>query len=91
VLYPINNNVCKIMFSIGSIETIKVKFEGSDHALNELAQVARKNPKTLIVNCSSVPQAIPNILQAIKQSGMNLSPQQDGTTLFIPIPVWVAL
>ncbi|XP_059477427.1 ribosome-recycling factor, mitochondrial [Neocloeon triangulifer] len=71
----------------GSIESIKVKFEGQDHALNELAQVVRKNPKTLVVNCSSVPQSIPNILQAIKQSGMNLNPQQDGTTLFIPIPV----
>ncbi|XP_065349395.1 ribosome-recycling factor, mitochondrial [Cloeon dipterum] len=71
----------------GSIETIKVKFDGKDHALNELAQVVRKNPKTLVVNCTSVPQSIPNILQAIKQSGMNLNPQQDGTTLFIPIPV----
>lgn len=74
---------------LGSIETIKVKYEGTDHALNELAQVVRKNPKTLVINCASAPQTIPNILQAIKSSGMNLNPQQDGTTLFIPVPVYV--
>ena len=78
-----------LYLSSGSIETIKVKYEGTDHALNELAQVVRKNPKTLVINCASAPQTIPNILQAIKVSGMNLNPQQDGTTLFIPVPVCV--
>ncbi|RZC31953.1 RRF domain containing protein, partial [Asbolus verrucosus] len=32
------------------------------------------------------PQTIPAALKAIQKSGMNLNPQQDGTTLFIPIP-----
>jgi ribosome recycling factor len=36
---------------------------------------------------SSFPQAIPNVLQAIQVSGMNLNPQQDGTTIFIPVPM----
>ncbi|KAJ8981858.1 hypothetical protein NQ317_017536 [Molorchus minor] len=35
---------------------------------------------------SIFPQAIPAALNAIQKSGMNLNPQQDGTTLFIPIP-----
>ncbi|KAF7264808.1 hypothetical protein GWI33_022338 [Rhynchophorus ferrugineus] len=30
--------------------------------------------------------AIPAALKAIAKSGMNLNPQQDGTTLFIPVP-----
>lgn len=52
----------------------------------ELGQVIRKNPKTVIVNMIGFPQAIPSVLKAIADSGMNLNPQQDGTTLFIPVP-----
>lgn len=34
------------------------------------------------------PQAIPAAIKAIEKSGMNLNPQQDGTTLFVPVPKW---
>ncbi|XP_049541219.1 ribosome-recycling factor, mitochondrial [Anopheles darlingi] len=70
----------------GSIETLRISFEGKDYQLQELAQVVRKNPKTIVVNLVSFPQTIPAVLQAIQRSGMNLNPQQDGTTLFIPVP-----
>lgn len=70
----------------GSMETLLVNVDGKDIELQELAQIVRKNPKTIIVNMINFPQTIPNVLQAIKKSGMNLNPQQDGTTLFIPIP-----
>lgn len=70
----------------GSVETISVKFEGEDHELQDIAQIVRKNPKTIVVNMSAFPQAIPATLKALQQSGMNLSPQQDGTTIFIPVP-----
>lgn len=70
----------------GSIEALKVKIDGKDHELQELAQITRKNPKTIIVNMIAFPQTIPTVLQAIQKSGMNLNPQQDGTTLFIPVP-----
>lgn len=70
----------------GSIETLPVKYDGSDYKLQELAQVIRQNPKSVILNLSSFPQAIPAVLEAIQKSGMNLNPQQDGTKLFIPIP-----
>lgn len=70
----------------GSFETLKVKLEGTEHTLQELAQIIRKNPKTIVVNMSSFPQAIPSALEAIQKSGMNLNPQQDGTTLYIPVP-----
>lgn len=70
----------------GSIETLKVNVDGVDHELQELAQISRKNPKTIIVNMIAFPQLIPDVLKAIDKSGMNLNPQQDGTTLFIPIP-----
>lgn len=72
--------------SSGAIDTLRIKVDGKDHELQELAQISRKNPKTIIVNMIGFPQTIPDVLQAIEKSGMNLNPQQDGTTLFIPIP-----
>ncbi|XP_071443798.1 ribosome-recycling factor, mitochondrial [Hetaerina americana] len=70
----------------GSFETLKVKFEGTEYTLQDLAQIIRKNPKTIVVNMSDFPQAIPSVLEAIAKSGMNLNPQQDGTTIYIPVP-----
>ncbi|KAK9881999.1 hypothetical protein WA026_018850 [Henosepilachna vigintioctopunctata] len=70
----------------GSIESLLVTLEGEDHTLQELGQISRKNPKLVVINMSTFPQAIPEVLKAIEKSGMNLNPQQDGTTLFIPIP-----
>ncbi|XP_058462734.1 ribosome-recycling factor, mitochondrial [Malaya genurostris] len=70
----------------GAIETLKVGYEGKDYQLQELGQIVRKNPKTVVVNLISFPQTIPAVLQAIQKSGMNLNPQQDGTTLYIPVP-----
>ncbi|XP_055914221.1 ribosome-recycling factor, mitochondrial [Eupeodes corollae] len=70
----------------GSIDSLKICVDGKDHELQELAQISRKNPKTIVVNMIAFPQTIPDVLSAIEKSGMNLNPQQDGTTLFIPIP-----
>jgi ribosome recycling factor len=76
-----------ILFQItGTIETIPVSLDGKEYELQELAQIIRKSPKMIVVNMTSFPQAIPAALQSIGKSGMNVNPQQDGTTLFIPIP-----
>lgn len=70
----------------GSIETLKIVIDGKDHELQEIAQIVRKNPKTIVINMISFPQVIPTVLTALEKSGMNLNPQQDGTTIFIPVP-----
>lgn len=70
----------------GSIENLPVEFEGETFTLQELAQIGRKGHQMLVINVSSFPQAIKSVLKAIQDSGMGLNPQQDGTTLFIPIP-----
>uniref|UniRef100_A0A1A9W4C6 Ribosome-recycling factor, mitochondrial n=1 Tax=Glossina brevipalpis TaxID=37001 RepID=A0A1A9W4C6_9MUSC len=70
----------------GAIDSLKITVDGKEHELQELAQISRKNPKTIVINMIAFPQVIPNVLMAIEKSGMNLNPQQDGTTLFIPIP-----
>nr|CAG4646580.1 EOG090X0DUK [Macrothrix elegans] len=69
-----------------SIETLPVEFEGETYTLQEIVQIGRKGPQLLVVNVSSFPQALKNVLKAINDSGMGLNPQQDGTTIYIPIP-----
>ncbi|XP_011298709.1 ribosome-recycling factor, mitochondrial [Fopius arisanus] len=71
--------------SIGSIEQVVVNFEGEEYMLQELVQISRK-PKVVVLNVTTFPQAIPQVLEALTKSGLNLNPQQDGTTIFIPIP-----
>ncbi|KYN07397.1 Ribosome-recycling factor, mitochondrial [Cyphomyrmex costatus] len=70
--------------SIGAIEMMSVKFEGKDFTLQELAQISRK-PKLIVLNVSTFPQAIPDILKSLMKNQMKLNPQQDGTTIYIPI------
>ncbi|XP_001602891.2 ribosome-recycling factor, mitochondrial isoform X1 [Nasonia vitripennis] len=69
----------------GSLEQIPVKVDDKEYQIQELAQIARK-PKLIILNVSSFPTAIPHILKAIQKSGLNINPQQEGTTLYLPIP-----
>lgn len=70
----------------GAIEQLSVNVDGTEHELQELGQIMRKNPKTIVVNMIAFPQTIPAVLAALSKSGMNLNPQQDGTTIFIPVP-----
>ncbi|XP_066951599.1 ribosome-recycling factor, mitochondrial isoform X2 [Macrobrachium rosenbergii] len=70
----------------GGIETLPVELEGDKYPLNEVAQVSRKSPQMLIINAASFPQATVGIIKAIRESGMNLNPQQEGTTIYVPVP-----
>lgn len=72
--------------SSGAIEALKVDLDGKEHTIQELAQVVRKNPKTIVINMAIFPQAVPAVTKALRESGMNLNPQQDGTTLYVPVP-----
>lgn len=70
----------------GAIEELVIEFEGEKYTIRDLAQINRKNPKLLALNFSNFPQTIPTVLQTLNESGMNLNPQQDGVSVFIPIP-----
>lgn len=72
--------------AVGGIETLPVELEGDKYPLNEVAQVSRKSPQMLIINAASFPQATVGIIKAIRESGMNLNPQQEGTTIYVPVP-----
>lgn len=84
----LKNNFVKylsIRSSMSALEELSVKFEGKDYVLQELAHISHK-PKLIVLNISTFPQAIPNILKSLSANQMNLNPQQDGTTVYVPIP-----
>ena len=70
----------------GSLESIRVDFDGGKYPLNEIAQVIRKSQSLVVINAVDFPQASSDIKKAIINSGMNLNPQQDGTTIYVPVP-----
>lgn len=75
-----------IRSTTGEIESLNIQFDGKEYELQELAQIIRKNPKNILLNMTSFPAAIPDVLKAIQGSGLNLNPQQDGTTVILPVP-----
>ncbi|EFX77370.1 hypothetical protein DAPPUDRAFT_305846 [Daphnia pulex] len=70
----------------GSIENLKIDYEGETYTLQEIAQIGKKGSQLLVVNLSGFPTLMRDVLKAINDSGMGLNPQQDGTKIFIPIP-----
>lgn len=46
----------------GAIETLKIGVDGNDYELQELGQIVRKNPKTIIINMVAFPQTIPQVI-----------------------------
>lgn len=68
-----------------------MEYEGDEYTIQDLAQINRKNPKMLVLNLASFPQTIPTVIEVITKSGMNLNPQQDGTSICIPIPKYGSL
>ena len=69
-----------------SLDNLPVELEGDIYPLNEVALISKKDPKRLVIDASSFPQATGNIMSAIREAGMNLNPQQDGLRIFVPIP-----
>merc|ERR1719499_1253782 len=72
--------------SATSIDEVPVLFEGDSYPLNEIASISKKDPKKVIIDASAFPQAAVDIMKALRESGMNLNPQQDGLTIYVPIP-----
>lgn len=75
-----------IRTSSGSLDSLPVKFEDKVYPLNELAHITRKNPRLIVINLSALPQATQDVKLAILESGMNLNPQQEGSTIYVPVP-----
>ncbi|XP_050398186.1 ribosome-recycling factor, mitochondrial isoform X2 [Patella vulgata] len=70
----------------GVFEGLVVETPDGKFPLNHIAQIVLKNPSLLLINLSSTPQYISAAEEAIKKSGLNVNPQIDSTTIFIPLP-----
>lgn len=71
--------------NIGSIESLPIMYEDEEYKLAELVEISRK-PNMIVLNVASFPQILPNILETLAKSQMNLNPQQEGTTIYVPLP-----
>lgn len=72
--------------SVGILDKIEVETPEGTFPLIQLGQVIQKNPQLMMINLVATPQYISCVKLAILGSGMNVNPQQEGTTLYIPIP-----
>ncbi|KAL3870542.1 hypothetical protein ACJMK2_038595 [Sinanodonta woodiana] len=72
--------------STGIFDSLMVETDDGKFPLNQLAQIGQKNPQLVIINLASAPQYIPAVKKAIQNSGMNVNPQQEGSSVFVPIP-----
>ncbi|UYV82838.1 KAT8 [Cordylochernes scorpioides] len=70
----------------GAIDNLLVRIDAEDVPLNQLALIARKNPRLTVVNLANYPEALKPTIEAINNSGLNLNPQQDGTLIYLQIP-----
>ncbi|KAK6195853.1 hypothetical protein SNE40_001195 [Patella caerulea] len=70
----------------GVFEGLVVETPDGKFPLNHIAQIVLKNPSLLLINLSSAPQYISAAEEAIRKSGLNVNPQIDSTTIFIPLP-----
>ncbi len=61
------------------LDNLPVPLEGDTFPLHEVASVSKKDPNRIIIDSSSFPQATKSIVEVIRDSGMNLNPQQEGT------------
>jgi len=48
--------------------------------------VLQKSPQLLVINVSATPQYSTHVKTAISTSGLNVNPQQEGTTFYVAVP-----
>lgn len=70
----------------GSIENLPVVIEKEEHPLHQIAQIHKKSQHLIVVNMTNFPEGLKPTMEAIKESQMNLNPQQEGTLIYIPLP-----
>ncbi|NXI59451.1 RRFM protein, partial [Chloroceryle aenea] len=72
--------------SPGALDQIIVMTKDGKFPLNQLGQISQKSPQLLIVNMTNFPESTAAATKAIRESGMNLNPEVDGTIIRVPVP-----
>lgn len=73
--------------SVGSLETLKVQLPGLNEPLElrDIAQLSLKGNNLLVINLSTMPEAIRPTLDALQNLG-SVTPQVEVNNIFVPIP-----
>lgn len=72
--------------STNALDDLLVELEGDEYPLKEVASINKKDPKRLVIDLTTFPQATPNVVQTLRASSLNLNPQQDGTRIYVSLP-----
>ncbi|NNC72390.1 MAG: ribosome recycling factor [Sphingomonadaceae bacterium] len=71
--------------STSLLDPVQVEVYGSNMPLNQVATVSAPEPRMLTVQVWDASNVQP-VEKAIRAAGLGLNPQQDGTTIRLPIP-----
>ncbi|XP_024785827.1 ribosome-recycling factor, mitochondrial isoform X5 [Pan paniscus] len=80
------NKTLNIRTSPGSLDKIAVVTADGKLALNQISQISMKSSQLILVNMASFPECTAAAIKAIRESGMNLNPEVEGTLIRVPIP-----
>uniref|UniRef100_A0A8C8VGA7 Ribosome-recycling factor, mitochondrial n=1 Tax=Pelusios castaneus TaxID=367368 RepID=A0A8C8VGA7_9SAUR len=75
-----------IRTSLGALDHIIVTTKDGKFPLNQLGQISQKSPQLIIVNMASFPESTAAAIKAIRESRMNLNPEEDGIIIRVPVP-----
>ncbi|XP_070655307.1 ribosome-recycling factor, mitochondrial isoform X2 [Bos indicus] len=80
------NKTVNIRTSPGALDNITVVTADGKLPLNQISQISMKSPQLILVNMASFPECTAAAIKAIRESGMNLNPEVEGTLIRVPIP-----
>ncbi|XP_046757722.1 ribosome-recycling factor, mitochondrial isoform X5 [Gallus gallus] len=80
------NRNLNVRTSQGALDHIIVTTKDGKFPLNQLGQISQKSPQLIVVNMTSFPESTAAAMKAIRESGMNLNPEVDGTLIRVPVP-----
>ncbi|NXJ65343.1 RRFM protein, partial [Rostratula benghalensis] len=72
--------------SPGVLDHVVVVTKDGKFPLNQLGQISQKSPQLILVNMTNFPESTAAAMKAIRESGMNLNPEVEGTLIRVPIP-----
>lgn len=72
--------------SANALDELEIELEGDKFPLKEVASISKRDPKRVVIDSSTFPQATVSIMQTLRASTLNLNPQQEGTRIYVAIP-----
>jgi len=77
---------CTVKSGAAAFDRLVVNTVDGEFSLNELGTITQKSASLIVVNMSSLPNYIPDVVAAIHSSNLNVNPQQDGSQITLPLP-----